>query len=201
MVWKFPDLQMVERDDQLVLTGVYPLIDNGRVVDRYHIEVLVPAGGPRDGIPVVKETAERIPWTPERHMNGDGSACLFVPEDFWYEHPQGMDLLSFLKGPVLAFFVSQSLIERGEPWPYGARPHGNEGIVDFYAAFLGTSDPARIKACLKMIIDKKLKGHRHCPCGSGRPLRDCHVSVLQRLRSRIPRDVAKASLGRLAGVK
>jgi len=197
MARDFPDLQMVERGDQLVFSGVYPLIDNSRVVDRYHIEVLLPAGGPRDGIPVVRETASRIPRTSERHMNGDGGACLFVPEDFWYEHPQGMDLLSFLKGPVLAFFVGQSLVERGKPWPYGTRPHGNPGIADFYTEFLGTTDPVRIKACVKLLVAKKLPGHRSCPCGSGRPVRDCHFSTLQQLRTRIPRHVFLETLRRL----
>lgn len=194
---EFPDLRFSEHDNNLVLAGVYPLLDNGRVVDRYHIEVVVPPGGPQSGIPVVREIAERIPRTSDRHMNRDGTACLFVPESFWYEYPNGMNLLSYLKGPILGFLVGQSLTEDGRGWPWGVRPHGNAGIVDFYASFLGTSDPERVKACLEMLTSKKLKGHWHCPCGSGRSVRECHLPTLQALRARIPRTAMKASLARL----
>jgi hypothetical protein len=192
---EFPELHFVERGDQLVLAGVYPLVEGGRVIDRYHIEVDVPKGGPQSDIPIVREIAGRIPRTSDRHMS-DGAACLLVPEAFWYEHPQGMDLLSFLRGPVLAFFVSQSLVERGKPWPYGTRPHGNDGIADFYGEFLGTTDPVRIEACVKLLVGKKLPGHKSCPCGSGRPVRNCHLSTLQELRTRIPRHAFLETLRR-----
>ncbi len=194
---EYPDLHFHDSAGQLLLSGVYPIVEGGRVVDRYRIEVAIPRGGPDTDIPAVKETAERIPRDPDHHMLHDGVACLFIPEDFWYNHPKGMDLLAFLNGPVRAFFVGQSLVEHDEQWPQGARPHGNEGIVDFYAPFLGTRDLARVKACVDMLAARKLRGHKRCPCGSGKPLRDCHLTTLRQLRSRIPKRCALASLSRL----
>ncbi len=195
--WEYPSLHFHERDGQLILAGTYQITDGDRVLDHYQIEVVIPYGGPHADIPVVRETGGRIPRNdPEYHMS-NGTACLFVPEDFWYHHPNGMDLLAFLNGPVRAFFVSQSLVQRGDQWPYGTRPHGNEGIADFYGEFLGTTDPDRIKACAKLLIARKLPGHKLCPCGSGRPVRNCHLSTLQQLRTRVPRRAALETLRRL----
>lgn len=195
--WEYPGLHFHERGDQVILAGTYPITDGDRVLDHYQIEVAIPYAGPHADIPVVRETGGRIPGNdPEYHMS-NGTACLFVPEEFWYRHPAGMDLLTFLNGPVRAFFVGQSLVQRGEPWPYGARPHGNEGIADFYKELLGTADPARIKTCVKLLIARKLPGHKLCPCGSRRPVRECHLPTLRQIRTRVPRRVILETLRRL----
>lgn len=197
VTWKYPDLHFLERDGQLFLAGVFPIVDDGRVVDRYRIEVIIPHGGSQSDPPIVREIAGRIPRDPDHHMKSDGEACLFVHEDFWFKHPHGMDLLDFLDGPVRAFFVGHSLMEHGVPWPHGERPHGNAGIADFYSEFLGTSDSKRIKRCLELLSAKKLRAHKRCPCESGRSVRACHLTTLQQLRARIPRRAFLASLAHM----
>jgi hypothetical protein len=195
--WDYPNLHFHERDGHLILTGTFPIADGDRVLDRYQVEVAIPDSGPSTDTPLVREIGGRIPSDDADHHMTKGTACLFVPEDFWYRHPDGMDLLAFLNGPMRAFFIGQSLVERGEPWPWGTRPHGNEGIGDFYGEFLGTTDLARVKACVKLLVANKLRGHKSCPCGSGRKVRDCHLFTLQQLRTRIPRRMFLESLRRL----
>src|SRR5438034_11558651 len=60
IAWEYPELHFVERGDQLLLNGIFPIAENGRVVDRYRIEILISPRGPRSELPVVKEVAGRI---------------------------------------------------------------------------------------------------------------------------------------------
>lgn len=196
---EFPDLQLAERGEQIVLTGEYLITEKGRVLDRYQIEVLVPRAGPRSDIPEVREIGGRIPWRADHHVFKGGRACLFVPDEFWYHHPNGMDLVEFLKGPVLGFFVGQSLIERGQPWPYGERSHGGKGVDEFYRTVVGTDRPACIKAYLEMLTVKKVRHGWKCPCGSNRKIGECHLRLVRDLRERIPRRVAQSSLNQFVG--
>lgn len=192
--WEFPELHFIEFGDQLVLVGNFLIEEGGRVLDRFKVEILIPPGGPRSAIPVMREVGGRIPWTADRHVYKDGAACLFAPGAFWYEHPQGMDLVAFLHGPVRGYFVGQSLVERGEPWPSGEWPHGPEGIAAFYASVLGINGHRRIQSALEVIEAKKIRGQYACPCGSGRTIRHCHLGVLKRIRDRIPRAEIRRSL-------
>jgi hypothetical protein len=131
-------------------------------------------------------------------MEPDGRACLFVPDEYHYRHPEGMDLIEFLRGPVLGFFVGQSLVEHGQSWPYGARAHYAPGISEFYAEVIGSDDPEVIRRYLEVLAAGELRGHWDCPCGSGKRIRHCHRASLEVLRARIPQTVASNSLARMS---
>jgi hypothetical protein len=189
----FPDL-VVSRDDQaLVATGHLPLLEGGVVFDRYLVEISILLNH-AGVLPVLREVGGRIPREVDRHIENDGNACLFVPDEFWYRHPQGMEIVEFIKGPITAFLVGQSLVECGRPWPNGTRPHFGEGIVEFYSSILGTKDESKIRAFLDMLRAKKIKQPWLCPCGSGRRVGNCHLPVMTRLQERIPRARFKRSL-------
>lgn len=187
----FPGLFFEERGERVVVAGEFVVANEGRVLDRYEIEVELPSDGPTTGIPVVREVGGRIPRTPDRHVNSDGSACLMVPDEFWYRNPDGLDLISFLRGPVLHYFISQSIVEHGETWPAGERAHGIAGVLQFYASLLGTDNPGRIAAFLRMAAAKKMRAHWPCPCGSGRRATCCHGERIEHLRNRLPRNTIR----------
>lgn len=194
----YPELHLVERDDLVVVRGVFPLTDKGMVIDRYQIEVELPRTYPK-GLPVVRETDGRIPRTGSRHMESDGSACVSVPDEYWYRHPDGMDLLDFLSGPLMGYLVGQSLAELELSWPQGERGHGADGVAEFYGPLLGTTDHEVIKRFVEAIAARELRGHVRCPCGSGKRIRGCeHRALLGQLRARIPAAVAQRSLEVLA---
>lgn len=194
----FPELRFVKRGDNVVVTGYYPLYEGSKVYDRYLVDIEISKQSPQ-ALPVVREIAQRIPRRSNRHMEEDGRACVVLPDAFWHNHPNGMGLLQFLNGPVRGFFACQSLIELGapSPWPLGEWDHGAKGIIQFYGNLLGTSDPQKILEYLKLVKAKFIKGHWICPCGSGAKLRNCHQSLVEQLRSRIPRKVACQSEERL----
>lgn len=196
----YPEIHLLERGDVVVARGTFPLIDGGRVIDRYMIEVELPHTYPM-GLPIVREIGGRIPLEADRHVEGDGHACVFLPDEYCYRHPNGMDLLDFLGGPVLGFLVGQSLVERGQPWPQGERGHGRDGILEFYGPLLATADRHVIEKFLDVLAASNLRGHWTCPCGSGKRIRDCHRDQLTKLRERIPTRVARTSLNILTRMK
>lgn len=192
---EFPYLQVTTRDGHTALVGDLPLVIDGRVVDSFEIEVIIPHRGPRVDIPSVRETAGRVPPEADRHMDpSTGKACLFVREEYWFKHPDGLDLIAFLRGPVRSFFIGQMSVERGGGWPFGQRSHGAQGIIEFYAPLLGTDDRRTVRRYVEVIAAKKARAHWGCPCGSGKALGACHSRLIRELRARIPRRAAAFSL-------
>ena len=109
----FPELRFIERDQDILLTGYYPLFEGDQVYDRYAVEIKLQKGSAR-GLPEVREVGGRIPHNRDRHINEeDGVACIVLPDAFWNDNPDGISLLDFLNGPMRSFFASQSRIELG----------------------------------------------------------------------------------------
>ena len=189
----YPDLHLRLRGNLMVAEGIFPLVDGGRVIDRYRIEVDLPPTYPR-GLPVLREVGGRIPTDADRHVEEDGRACVFLPDEFCYRYPDGMGLLEFLTGPVQGFLVGQSLVDRGQPWPQGERGHGAAGVLEFYGPLVGVDDAAVIERYVAALACNELPGHLACPCGSGKRVRNCHLGFLMSLRERIPVRVADVSL-------
>jgi hypothetical protein len=191
---EYPYLHVATKNGYTVLAGDLPLVLEGRVVDSFQIEVLVPPAGPRIAVPRVSEVGGRIPYIADRHVYKDGTACLFVEAEFWFRHPAGMNLLEFLRGPVTSYFIAQLHYEQGKGWPFGERAHGAQGIVEFYAPLFKTSDPHIIRRFLLMLVAKKVRLTWHCPCGSDLKVGTCHGQVIRELRNRIKRSAAFNSL-------
>lgn len=192
----YPHLHFFIQRRVVFVAGSFPLIHDNIEIDRYQIEIELPDNYP-GGIPRVREIGRRIPITADRHMYNDGTACLFVIEDWLITNPNGTNLLTFLNGPVRNFFIGQSLVEAGEEWPFGQRSHGIEGILECYAELVG-SDSLRVAyKYLEILSKKKIKGHWWCPCGSGSKIRDCHKQIIEDMRQRIPHQVSRKSWKRV----
>jgi hypothetical protein len=189
----YPHLHFHVVSDVVFVRGTFPITLEGEVLDRYLIEIELPRDYPKS-IPVVRETNGRIPQTSDRHMNpADGAACILLPDERWKVWPHGSTLLYFLDVPVRNFFLGQSLVERGDPWPFGQWSHGAEGIREYYGEVLSTNDTKVITGYLDCLSKKKIKGHWPCPCRSGKRLRDCHARMVQDLATKISRQAAAHS--------
>ncbi len=191
----FPDLTASSNGPQVYVRGTFPVIHEGKILDRYQIEIVWTESDTE--APVLSETGGRIPWTADRHMSQGGKACLFVPEEWLIRPREQRTLVHYLEGPVRNYFLWQSLFERGVAPPWGERSHGVPGLLESYSDLLGFRDVAAIKRCLLYLSREKLKGHWACPCGANRRLRDCHMEHLRELRAKVPRHVAQLALKRL----
>jgi hypothetical protein len=198
---EYPDLRIIIEEETAFIRGSFPIWNNGQFLDRFpldrfQIEMRFPEDFPNRP-PTVRETSGRIPRTLDRHViPTTGDCCIQVPDEwFLLEDPES--ILNFLNGPVRNYFLGQSLVEAGEPWPFGERSHGVEGMYESYADILGVSDPGEIRRYLTYLSNSTIKGHWDCPCGSGKRLRNCHLASLRSLQSKVSPRFAQSALNRL----
>ncbi len=192
---EFPYLHLSARDGYTVLGGQLPIVCNGQVIDEFEIEVIVRGGGPRREIPLVREVGERIPRLRDRHIeDSTGVTCLCVQDEYWYRFPEGMNLVEFLRGPVMSFFIAQYVFDQHGKWPFDHRAHGGEGILEFYGSLFGTEDLRKSLRLLELVAAKRVKPQTPCPCESTLPVSECHGDLIRRVRSRVRRHIAAKSL-------
>jgi len=189
----FPTLHVAEKEGKKHIRGSFPVMFEGKVLDRFSIDIKLELSGPND-LPVVREINGRIPWNIDRHVNDDGTACVCLPEDYFLKHPGRLDVLTFLQDPIHQYFLGQALVERGDPWPQGEWGHGSTGQKEFYLKLIGSDDPGVVTRYLDYLGRPKLKGHWVCPCGNGKKIRDCHRNNLNELRNKITVTSAKQML-------
>lgn len=193
----FPQLHFHVVNDIVFLRGSFPVVHDGKELDRYLIEIELPKSHP-ESLPIVREIAGRIPRTAARHTNtSDGTACVLLPDERWRLWPKGVDLLAYLNGPLRNYFLGQIAVDMGQPWPFGEWRHGADGIVEYYSELLKSDDLNVIVGILNCLAAKKTKGHWPCPCRSGKRLRDCHGELVRDLREKIPCQCARDSLAKL----
>lgn len=193
----YPTIRLVEDDNIIFARGIFPLLFEGEIIDSYRIEIEFPQDYPKS-CPRVREIGGRIPCEPDRHINSkDNDACLFIEEEWLVMVGPNPTFPQFLSGPVRNFFIGQSLVEAGNPWPFGERLHEKEGLFQAYGEWFDTKDEKRIIQYLECLSLNGLKGHWDCPCGSGKRIRNCHFNQLKDLRAKIPSSLAKNALNRL----
>lgn len=183
---EYPALHVVASADRVVVKGPFEVRDRGEVLDWFSVEIELLPDHPKC-LPVVRETAGRIPWVLDpHHVLPDGSACVVLPDAYWLENATGeVSLLEYLRGPLHEYFVGQCLVELGEPWPRGEWAHGAKGMLEHYSSVFGTLD---LRAVCRLLLAalKPMKGHLPCPCGSGQKFRRCHRDIVFRITARVP---------------
>lgn len=195
---EYPTLFFYPEDEGVFVRGDFPVVDEGKVLDQFSIEIELPRYDP-DELPLLREVGGRIPRTSDNHINvPSGDICLFVPDERWRIYPRGSTLLDFLNVPVRNYFIGYCLVEMGEPWPFGQRSHGADGIFEYYSELLGTDDKRVVIRFLECLSKSTLKGHWACPCGNGKRIRNCHRTTLNDLRLKISPSTAKYSLVQFA---
>lgn len=197
----YPQLHLVlAGPGQAHVRGAFPVRSaDCKELDHYLVRIELPDEYP-DALPIVFEVGERIPRIADRHINPGGSACVMLPDDRWRCFPAGARFRQFLDGPLHQFFLAQSLVELGEPWPFGQWSHGANGRLEYYQWLFSTADLSIVLQTLGLLTESEIGQDVACPCGLDRRLRDCCASRIQELRSRIPPGVAQAALRDLAGL-
>lgn len=192
----FPTLSLAQSKDGFVLEGKLVLEKDGTPFDEYDMRLHVPNGFP-DEEPKLFETGGRIAHTLEMHFNADGSACYEVFE-YWLMTTTSPTVLEFMRGPVVNFFLSQTIYKLSNEWPFGARSHGAAGLIEAAADALGVdTSPNSIVPRLLVLRDWPRKGHHPCPCGSKKRFRYCHRDELAPIHKRISPKLAGRMIDRI----
>jgi hypothetical protein len=191
---RFPELHFEIEDDIVYVRGRFAITFEQQILDHYLIELQLPRDHPKS-LPVVREVGGRIPRHIDRHIiAADGTACVLLPDERWRLWPPGAPLITFLTGPLHSFLLAQSMVEAGEPWPFGEWAHGLKGVFQYYRDLLKTAELHVIITYLEYITAKKMKRHWPCPCKNGKRLCDCHLGLVIDLRKKILRRDALKSL-------
>jgi hypothetical protein len=102
----------------------------------------------------------------------------------WRKGSNLVDFLSNLVDPFLAWQLYYDAF--GKPPEWGERPHGIQGIINYYGELIGRRADDTIIGFMKLLSRKNLpKGHEYCPCGSGKRIRHCHQKLIINLREKI----------------
>jgi hypothetical protein len=168
------------------IRGAIAVTDPSGVVEaeRFSVEIELAADHP-DGVPTVREIDGRIPRVQDRHVNRDGSACVFVIDERWKAWPPGGTLTDFINGPVYDFFVWQAGVELTGTPPFAARPHQVAGVREFYEEAAQTKDPLIVLTFLLKLAEEELDLGEDCYCGRRATLRECHFSRVRLFRGRV----------------
>ncbi len=166
------DIRLRKIGDSFEIIGSYEIRQAGVVLKTYHIKIKIPDEYPH-AIPKVFEIGSLIPNKPERHINSDGSACLFVSHARWEQWPIGSPFSDFLNGPVRNFFLGQIYYDINKCFPWGESGHGSIGIIEYYSNFFGTTDRNLLILYLCRLINP-ITRQTKCPCGKGKRFIQCH---------------------------
>lgn len=184
---KYPEFIEV---DSRALHGVYRIIEQGKSLGEYEIEMLIPESYPMQR-PKVREIGGKIPRKADFHVfPSEGWFCLSVPEEsgkLW--RPDISDLLSFLDGPVRAYLAKQKYFETMNMWPQGERSHGLEGRLEFYREAIQAQDDKELWRFIKVMSKSMLNKNGSCPCSSGLTIAKCHLGKIIKLRSAVPHSL------------
>lgn len=197
----YPHLRVIPDGESFVLRGSFPVVCEGQQVDAFKVEIVLKK---RDDhyIPIVRELGHRIPRILDRHINGDGTACVGLPEELLMRtHGKPMPLLDFLQGPVHEYFFGQVCFESGLGWPHGEWRHGNEGVYDFLTELFTSTSYRHISILLGFAAADTVRGHWPCFCDSGKKIRNCHKDEVVEARKKMPAVVARILKTKLDSIK
>lgn len=188
-----PRLTAIPTGDEILLRGFYEVRGTAAHAE-FELEIR-PCSDSETGMPAVREIGGRIPRDMDlHHVNGDGTLCVMLPEEYWFTYPGGLSLADFLAGPLRRHLAAQEYVLGTGKWPGEEWAHGDAGVLEFYRGLFETDDERVLRGLLEWALRDKLPTLMHCHCGSRRELRHCHGPLLQKLRERLPKDLLRTAL-------
>ncbi|WP_294314358.1 SEC-C metal-binding domain-containing protein [uncultured Chryseobacterium sp.] len=166
--------------------------EEGKFIDSYNIKIEVRDGYPNN-LPLVYETAQRIPINIDWHVFPDGHCCIVTPPEEFLICKKGVTLEKFITNNVLPYFHNQ-LFRELKGYFLNERSHGNEGIREFFFSKFKSSDSEKISKWLLFIAKKKQPTRTSaCFCGSGKKYRKCHRTIFKELSLLTPSQLISYS--------
>lgn len=146
------------------------------LVEDFELEILLHKEYP-NAIPKVFEISHVIPSSYE-HLYNDRSFCLGINGELLLQLHENPSIVAFIEGPVRSYLYSAIFYKTYGRYPFGDRPHGSQGILDFYKERFDAEDEVAAYKIMLYIARGNYRGHLQCPCGSRIRTRDCHGNQL-----------------------
>lgn len=149
-----------------------------RIDDEYSVEILVLKDYPIS-LPKTFEIEGRIPK--DFHRFQDDALCLGAPLEVKAKFRKRPTLFGYVDNCVIPYLYSYSYKCKFGKLPFGELSHGGKGLLEFYQNLFDIKDPRRVQRFLQILSLGKYLDHTRCSCGSGRRLRICHGSLIDKL--------------------
>lgn len=179
-VSKFPDLKWRWENEIPILKGQFhfhTVYRNVELQDTFNLVFDFPQNYP-DEPPLVMEVDGKV--DPKYHHYSNGALCLGTPAE--YE-------ISFTKTPTLENFILNLLNPYLAGWlwykqfgemPWGERSHGWIGLCESYQDLFKIDNKENVIPFLERLAKDEIHQRDVCPCGSGKPYRNCHKKIINR---------------------
>lgn len=179
LLQEYPGLAVVQSDSQMVrLHGhilVYRIYNDFTLRRTYTLDVVIPIGS--DELPFVIDTGKHI-MQDYHHYYPNGKLCLATDSQIRIRFIEGFDLVAWMSEFVEVYYFSYEYYKRFGIFPFGERAHDLLGIIQTYQDFLLARDEAEAYKLMHFIKSQVYRGHKPCPCGSGKLLRNCHGKAM-----------------------
>lgn len=149
-----------------------------QIDDEYSVEILVLKDYPIS-LPKIFEIEWRIPK--DFHRFQDGALCLGTPLEVKAKFRRHPTLFGYVDNCVIPYLYSYSYKCKFGKLPFGEHSHGGKGLLEFYQNLFDIKDPRRVQRFLEILSLGNYQDRTRCPCGSGRRLRICHGSLINKL--------------------
>ncbi len=165
------------------------ILEGGILVDKvfndfpvykmFFVKILLPKNIQIE-LPSIWETGQAIDKKYE-HVNIDDSLCLAVNSEIRLDFLKGMTLLEWMDKYVETYFYTYIFFRKFGHYPFGERKHGYVGVLEFYAEHFEIEGLKNTWEFMNEITQSYYKGHRLCPCGSGKKVRACHGNQIREI--------------------
>jgi len=172
---KYPYLILNKKENGHIIYGTI-FIEKNEIKDQYEVEIYVPYNYPKE-IPIPREVSGKIPNKFHHYTNGE--LCLETPFRIYKFFYQGGTLYGYTEKLLVPYLFSYSyyLVNNGK-LPFGEHKHGGEGILEDYKKDFGDVDDLTVVRLLQILVEDNYRGHKLCPCGKNKKLRNCHGQTI-----------------------
>jgi hypothetical protein len=136
--------------------------------------------------PTTQDAGRSFEWIADRHIGGDGTMCLWLPQLAPRDFADTFGLALHLDR-VREFLILQIMFDdrlrRGiePPWPGDAWGHGDKGGREWVREEVVGLDANALRRLLPAIVSRRPHRGARCPCVSGRAFKDCHAEWVSRM--------------------
>ena len=181
---QYPKLALIERSGNLPsLKGQIDIIDDDTTIETFDVLIQYTENFP-NGYPLAYETGGRFPrFSPDLHINSDGTLCLNVEQEEALETRNGITTVVFIQKVLIPNLAWRVCRVEGLTTELEEHRHGVSGIIDSYQEKLKTDNVKLILVLLgKAALNQLPERNDMCFCGSEKKYKQCHYQAIESLK-------------------
>lgn len=184
------------------IVGVLNMLRSDGKVTGFEVAIKYPGLDPFQ-VPDAYDPVGRFPPNSERHVEGDGRFCLWLPPKAPHQRFRQPEGLPYFLDRVREFLrlqvIYETRVRRGKipHWPGPEWGHGEDGYDQWAREHLAGLDAEHIRSVLRLIENPPRRAGARCACGSGRRFGNCHKDAVRELRAAWDDNDAMAACLRL----